>query len=51
MKKKSSGNNIEILVLLIIIFFLFVGLVLMYEDKIDELENTINEYKEVCYDR
>lgn len=50
MKKNKSGNGIEIVVLIGIIFFLFVGLVLMYEEKIDDLENRIKVLEEVCYE-
>ena len=40
--------NVENAVLLIIIFLLFVGLVLMYESKIDELENKIVILEKQC---
>lgn len=48
MKKEKINNNLEIIVLVAIIFFLFIGLVLLYEEKIDELENRISSLKEVC---
>lgn len=47
-KNKKQGNSIEIVVLIGIIFFLFVGLVLMYEEKIDNLEDRISILEEVC---
>ena len=46
--KKGSQCWLEIIVVLIITFLLFLGLVLMYEEKIDELENYIKETKENC---
>lgn len=49
-KNKKQGNGIELVVLIVIIFFLFVGLVLMYEGKIDEFENRIKVLEEVCYE-
>lgn len=48
MKKEKGSNNLEIIVLIGIIFFLFIGLVLLYEEKIDELENRISSLEEVC---
>lgn len=48
MKKEKKSSNLEIVVLIGIIFFLFIGLVLMYEEKIDELENRISSLEEVC---
>lgn len=48
MKKEEKNNNLEIVLLIGIIFFLFIGLVLMYEEKIDELENRISSLEEVC---
>lgn len=51
MKKDKKNNNLEIVVLIGIIFFLFVGLVLMYEEKIDELENKVASLEEVCNDK
>lgn len=46
--KKGSQCWIEIIVLLIAIFFIFIVTVLAYENKIDELEKRINEFKEQC---
>lgn len=51
MKENKKNNNLEIIVLIGIIFLLFIGLVLMYEEKIDELENRISNLEEVCNDK
>lgn len=40
--------SIENVVLIVIIFLLFVGLVLMYENKIDELEEKISILEKQC---
>ena len=50
MKNNSKGSQCwtEIFILLIAVFFIFVVTVITYENKIDELEKRIDDFKKQC---
>lgn len=50
MKNKEKGSQcwLEIFILLIAVFFIFVVTVVAYENKIDELEERIIEFRKQC---
>lgn len=46
--KKDNQCWLEIVVLLLAVFFIFVVTVITYENKIDELEKRIDDFKKQC---